>query len=260
MVPMYFPVLEQHSMFNGSIPHVVKEILNFFIRAQGIMMLPFVLAVAFFRSGIRPEEDGNDLQIHYVPYIDKDSGRAKSNVGFDDEKNPRYSGDHLPEKGVLFLPSLVRPFSSGNVRLRSADPFDHPILNPRFLEDPRDKDMLKICYHKCRDIAQKSPAFQGYLGPQTVNPFSKFEPFSDEYVDEEIRDTVITIYHHAGTAKMGPVEDPSTVVDCKTLKVKGVEGLRVADASVMPDVISGNTNAPSIMIGERVAAFIQGKQ
>ena len=91
--------------------------------------------------------------------------------------------------------------------------------------------------------------------PQKLDPSIPFPPDSDEYIAEHIRRNCITIYHPVGTAKMGSADDPDAVCDSQ-LRVRGVRGLRVADASIMPSIVSGNTNAPSIMIGERCAAMV----
>merc|ERR1711862_885314 len=106
---------------------------------------------------------------------------------------------------------------------------------------------------QCHRIAASQP-LTDVLDNAVVDPSIGHDPDSDEYIREVVQRSAITVYHPVGTAKMGAEDDSSAVVDTR-LRVRGIKGLRVADASVMPAVVSGNTNSPSIMIGERAAAF-----
>ncbi len=256
MVPLTYAVKDEAEAFSASVVSLLREVFNYVVRSAGSLMLPFVLGVAFFRSGLRREEDGNDLQIHYVPYTGNgDQRTATNNLGFDPKLNPRYDVALNPSKHLTFLPSLVRPKSTGTVRLRSNSAFDPPLVDPRFLSDPSDVEALLICMKKTRQIA-RSAAFAPVLGPEKVNPFSKFAPETDEYLRECIEDEVVTIYHASGTCKMGRQERSDVVVDASSLKVKGFENLRIADCSIMPQIVSGNTNAPAIMIAEKCAEIV----
>lgn len=252
---MEYGIKDHVPSFAGKPLEILQGFWDYYVKGEGTFTIPFVTAMAFFRSGIRPEEDGNDLQIHFTPYCSNDKDLTQRNFGID-MSQPRYDDLGPPARAVL-LPSLVRPKSKGEVTLRSSSPFDHPKVNPRYLEDEDDVKMMLYCYRKCMDIAEKSSAFKDHLGPRIVNPYSEHHPDSDEYIIEEIRTGSFTIYHPVGVAKMGRLDDPTVVTDAKTLKVKGFKNLRVADASVMPEVPSGNTNAPSIMVGERCADFIR---
>mmetsp|Transcript_12695 Transcript_12695/g.22615 ORF Transcript_12695/g.22615 Transcript_12695/m.22615 type:complete len:595 (+) Transcript_12695:112-1896(+) len=257
MVPVHFKGEKGANLRPMYLFHVLTEMVKYYLFSQGIMMLPAVTAVAFFRSGLRKSEDGNDLQLHVFPYVDNQNAEiAKNNLGYCPTKNPRYDVSMLPSTGLIILPTLLRPKSKGTVRLRTSSAFDHPIIDPHYLEHPDDMKMLKHAYKKTLEIARK-PAFEGMLTKdQHVYEGSKFAPETDEYIEEHIRDEAITVYHPTSTAKMGDPKDLSVVVDAKTLKVKGFDNLRVADASVLPYVVSGNTNAPSIVVGEKCAELI----
>lgn len=259
MFPITYKIRDPFPGFTGGVLQVATELIRLLVFSQGIFMLPFVLGVAFFRSGLRPERDGNDLQFHVVPYVGKDQEDAVNNLGYD---QPRFDVKLNPDKGLVFLPSLVRPKSVGVVELRSDSPFDAPRIDPRYLSDPHDMRAMVAAYKKTREIAEESNAFKGYLEKtRQLNPYSNLDPDSDEYYIQDIRESLVTIYHASGTCKMGdPVADPTVVCDAQSLKVKGFENLRVVDCSVAPTIISGNTNALAIMIAEKAAHIIMSEE
>ncbi|MDO9379288.1 MAG: GMC family oxidoreductase N-terminal domain-containing protein [Nocardioidaceae bacterium] len=153
-------------------------------------------------------------------------------------------------RGVTVASTLVDPKSRGHVRLRSTDPRWHPEIDPRYLEDQTDHDAIVAGMERAYDIARSGPFARFLDGPQM--PASE----STADVEEHVRQTTQTLYHPVGTCAMGSGEQ--SVVDPE-LRVRGVEGLRVADASVMPVVPRGNTNAPTIMIGEKAADLLRGR-
>jgi choline dehydrogenase/4-pyridoxate dehydrogenase len=145
---------------------------------------------------------------------------------------------------------MLHPESRGELKLSSADPGAPIRIRQNFLATELDRRTLRTGVRMMREILSQSP----------IRPFiaREFNPGrSDAEIDEHIRNTAITLHHPLGTCKMGRETDESAVVD-PHLRVRGVESLRVVDASVMPDLISGNINAPVIMIAEKAADMIRG--
>ncbi|MEQ1648906.1 MAG: choline dehydrogenase [Hyphomicrobiaceae bacterium] len=177
-----------------------------------------------------------DIQLHFIPAFVIDHGRTK-----------------LGLNGFTLHVCQLRPESRGTIRLKSNDPFAHPAIDPNYLNAGKDLVTLIAGTKIARDIfAQR--AFENRRGEER-------EPGTNRRTDAEleswIRDRSESIYHPVGTCKMGTATDLAAVVDSQ-LRVRGVAGLRVVDASIMPTVIGGNTNAPVIMIAERAADLIKG--
>jgi choline dehydrogenase-like flavoprotein len=157
------------------------------------------------------------------------------------------------EHGFLLLVQLLRPAARGHLELASPNPQDRPVMHPNFLEDPEDVATLVRGLREARRIFGM-PALARFRGVE-LEPGPGIA--SDADLEAAVRRQATTAYHPVGTCKMGPASDPLAVVDAR-LRVHGVEGLRVADASVMPNIVGGNTNAPTTMIGERAAGFVLG--
>ncbi|XP_054709909.1 uncharacterized protein LOC129219656 [Uloborus diversus] len=172
-----------------------------------------------------------------------------------------YSAVYAPYEGKPFyacLVSLLKPKSRGTITLRSTDPYDPPVIDPNYLEDPEDIQDLVEGLKTCRRIGTSDA-----MKKVGSVPFSTSYPGCEEHKGNEdlyywcqVRKFVLTLTHPVGTAKMGDPHDPTTVVD-PLLRVKNVRGLRVIDASVMPTVTSGNTNIPTIMIAEKASDIIK---
>lgn len=160
--------------------------------------------------------------------------------------------DNMP--GMTVGVWQMRPESHGYVRPVSRNPFDPPEINPNYLSDPRDQQVLLRSIHLGRKLMTTAP-MQPWLTGKT-NPDQDLQ--SDDELLDWARREGITVYHMIGTARMGPDGDPGAVVDSQ-LRVRGLQGLRVADASVMPVMPSGNTNAPVMMVAEKAADMILGK-
>lgn len=179
-----------------------------------------------------PALDEPDIQLHFLTALVDDHGRKK------------HFGD-----GVSCHVCVLRPKSRGAVRLASPDPMAAPAIDPRFLSDPDDVERLRKGARLVFRIFE-TPAFAGIGGKYMYCP----PDADDAALVGDIRNRADTVYHPVGTCRMGG--DAGSVLDPK-LRVRGVSGLRVADASIMPTLIGGNTNAPSIMIGERAADLIK---
>jgi len=187
-------------------------------------------ACAFVKSD--PGLDRPDLQFHFAPGFFYKHGLSD-----------------LKRIGYSFGPVLVHPESRGTIRLASGDPFKSPLIDPNYLSTERDVRALLYGVKLARTIAAQ-PAFDPYRGPEFL-PGAQVQ--SDNELVDFIREICETLYHPVGSCKMGL--GPMAVVDPQ-LRVHGVTGLRVADASVMPKIVGGNTNAACILIGERAADFI----
>jgi len=159
-----------------------------------------------------------------------------------------------PEHGITFMAGIVRPASRGTVRLRVADPSVDPVaaadVDPRALSAPEDVEAMVAAVRLCREIAAQ-PALETGWRAHEVYPASLGT--TTALLRDYIRETVVTYHHQSGTCAMGTTDD--AVVD-QQLRVHGVAGLWVADASVMPCVPTGNTNAPVVMIAEHAAELM----
>ncbi len=191
-------------------------------------------SVAFVRTPSW-KGDAPNLQIHSLPWAYPKS---------QDDSSKRPEVDMRP--AFSLFATLIYPQSRGTLTLRSADPAAAPHIDPGFLREGADKRTLIEGAEICRAIAASGP-----LGAELTG---ELEPGgTSAQLDAAARARSFTVYHPVGTCRMG--SDERAVVD-PTLRVRGVDGLRVADASIMPSITGGNTNAPSLMIGERAAALI----
>jgi choline dehydrogenase-like flavoprotein len=196
----------------------------------GLLTTPYAEAGAFLRSD--PSLDRPDLQLHFVVAMVDDHSR-KLHLGH----------------GFSCHVCVLRPHSRGEVGLRDLDPLSPPRIDPGFLSDERDAALLLKGAKIARDILS-APALAPYRHRQLYLTGEE----GDAELMEHIRARADTIYHPVGTCRMG--RDDEAVVDAE-LRVRGLDGLRVVDASVMPTLIGGNTNAPTIMIAEKAAAMIR---
>lgn len=160
-------------------------------------------------------------------------------------------GMEAPASSFTIHAGLVRPTSRGTFRLASADPTARALMDPQVLAAEEDVASMVASIKQCREIAQQ-PAIVDEWGAEEIYPGPEVR--TDEEIAQYVREHCVTYHHQVGTCRMGT--DELAVVDPATLKLRGFEGVRIVDASVMPSVPSGNTNAPSVMIGERGADFI----
>lgn len=167
---------------------------------------------------------------------------------------PYYApGFQGPANAWTLCAGLIRPASRGEIRISSADAAVAPILDPRYLSESSDVERLARAVRICREIGHQQAFDEWRKGEVLPGTAGDDQATLEGYV----RRACVTYHHMAGTCKMGIGED--AVVDPE-LRVRGIAGLRVADVSIMPDVVSGNTNAPSIMIGEKAADLIRLSQ
>ncbi|MCY6381352.1 GMC family oxidoreductase [Hoeflea prorocentri] len=197
---------------------------------HGLLASPFSEAGAFLKTDPRLERP--DIQLHFVVAM------------LDNHSRTLHFGH-----GYSCHVCVLRPHSRGSVGLSDSNPISQPRIDPCFLADKRDEDALLGGVKLTRQILE-APALQPYR-KRDIYPYSGL---SDEELREDIRARADTVYHPVGTCKMGT--DNMAVVDPR-LKVRGLEGLRVVDASIMPTIIGGNTNAPAIMIAEKAADMIR---
>ena len=182
-----------------------------------------------------------DIQMHFMPALEK-----TANLHF---PNPFRKKSPDPDHGFSIRVGPVNPDSRGSIKLRSADPADPPAIHPGYLSSKSDRDAMIAGIRIVREVIRQR-AFDGYRGRE-LQPGADI--MSDDQLTSWLRDSAMTTFHPVGTCRMG--KDRLAVVDDR-LRVHGFERLRIADASVMPVITSGNTNAPAIMIGEQLAAFI----
>ena len=211
---------------------LTRAILEWRKLRSGMLTSNFAEAGAFIRS--RPDVAIPDLQLHFVLGI------------VDDHARKLHTGH-----GISCHVNVMRPHSRGAVTLRSRDPHDAPLIDPKFLDDDRDFELLLAGARIQQRILESAPlaAVRGKM----LYPVAADDT---KALGDDIRNRADTQYHPAGTCRMGPSDDPMAVVDAR-LRVRGIGGLRVADASIMPTLIGGNTNAPTIMIGEKLARMLR---
>lgn len=218
--------------FTASVLGLLKmlpDTIRYMVNKQGKLAKSITEAGGFIRS--RETLDRPDVQLHMLPLLFDDSGRNLKLMS-----KPGYSV-HV---------CVLRPKSTGTVSITSANPFAAPEIDYNFFAEPDDCKVMVDGIHQARRILS-AKAFDEYRGEE-IHPGSDCQ--SDEQIIEKVKEKVGLVYHPVGTCKMGT--DRMAVVDPQ-LRVHGLEGLRVVDASIMPRLISGNTNAPTIAIAEKAA-------
>lgn len=235
--------------------------MEYIINERGPMTMAGVEGVAFVNTKYAdPSGDWPDIQYHFAPSsINSDGGeQIRKILNLRDGVYNTVYKPLLNSETWTILPLLLRPKSSGWVRLRSKNPLHKPVIEPNYFAHREDINVLIEGIKIAINISDQ-PAMQRFGSrPHTIPfPACRHLPFmSDEYWECSMRQFTFTIYHPTGTCKMGPSYDDGAVVDAR-LRVYGVNGLRVIDASIMPTIISGNPNAPVIMIGERAADLVK---
>ena len=229
-----FAITEKNATFNDNARgwRLGREALRYGLFRDGFLAQTAVPVRMYFRT--REGLETPDATISILPFLYEMVGRERRVA---------------KRRGITMNINVLRSESLGSIHVKSADPAEPPAIRFNFLSAQNDRDGLLAAMRKGRELMAASPLAE-ITGEEIA-------PGADKQTDEEllewVRANAETTYHPVGTCKMG--QDPMAVVDAE-LRVHGIEGLRVADASIMPTLTSGNTNAPSIMIGEKCAAMV----
>uniref|UniRef100_A0A6A7G1E1 Choline dehydrogenase n=2 Tax=Hirondellea gigas TaxID=1518452 RepID=A0A6A7G1E1_9CRUS len=208
--------------------------IQWFLSKNGLCSTSHLEAGAFIRS--RCGIPHPNIQFHFLPSLVVDHGRIPGSChGYQAHVGP------------------MRPTSVGSIRLKSQNPFEHPIIQPNYLQTENDREEMRDAVKLTREIFAQS-AFDDFRGDE-IAPGESVR--SDEELDEFIRQKADSAYHPSCSCKMG--NDDQSVVDPSTMRVHGIDGLRIVDASVMPSIISGNLNAPVLMMAEKASDMILGQ-
>jgi len=236
-VPMTYCMASARN--RGTTPYFVGGVVKEAVRGGSWMGRTVFEALGFVRSSRAPgSEDVPDLQIHVLPW----------SYPFPNQDAPiRHKVDKRP--ALTIMPTLIYPKSRGTVRLASADPSAAPVIDPGYLTEPDDTRLLLDGMELIRAV-MASPVIAGQVSCE-LSPGAGYPDRAA--LAGELPNRATSVYHAVGSCRMGA--DERAVVD-PALRVRGVEGLRVADASIMPSITGGNTNAPAMMIGEHCASLM----
>ncbi|WP_374547002.1 GMC family oxidoreductase [Rhodoblastus sp.] len=215
----------------GGAARLAREILRYRRERRGMVATNFAEAGGFLKTA--PDLETPDVQLHFVVALVDDHARRQ----------------HLGH-GFTCHVCVLRPKSRGALRLASADPRAAPLIDPNFLGDEADLETLAAGVRLTRGIME-APALRAHWRRELHTA----DVHSDGEIRAFLRRRADTVYHPVGSCAMGP--DPARAVVDSQLRVHGLDGLRVADASIMPEIVAGNTNAPTIMIGEKAADLVR---
>lgn len=242
--------------------HSAATVLQYAIFGEGpLTILGGVEGLAFVNTKYaNTSDDFPDIEFHFVSGSTNSDGGAQIRKahGLTDNFYNRVFAPINNMDTWSIIPMLLRPKSIGSIKLRSNNPFDYPFIYPNYFDNEYDMKTLiegvKIAFAVSR--TQSMQRFGSGMNSFDFPGCAHIKRFTDMYWECMIRSYSVTIYHPAGTCKMGPYWDKNAVVDPQ-LRVHGIRGLRVIDASIMPKIVSSNTNAPVIMIGEKGSDMIK---
>ena len=231
---MKYTITQQNATFNerGNGVRLWGEALKYGLFRKGFIGLSSVPVRMYFRT--REGLESPDATVSFMPFFVERVNRVRRIA---------------KQSGVTMNVNVLRSESLGSIHIKSADPAEAPAIRFNFLSAEMDRAGVVFAMRKGREVMNTSPVAD--IVGEELAPGPQYQ--TDEELLEWVRHNAETTYHPVGTCKMG--QDPQAVVDDR-LRVHGIEGLRVADASIMPTLTSGNTNAPSIMIGEKCAAMV----
>ncbi|MBC7509986.1 MAG: choline dehydrogenase, partial [Ferruginibacter sp.] len=239
---LFYPVSTLANNLLGQNHHLtpwnqIKDIVQYLAFKKGALTIGPLEAVAF---GNTPQSPGRiNYQFHFASF------HLGNNYEADFYNLKTFPAN---QDGYSILPTLLKPKSRGYISLRNNSPFSFPIIDPNFLSEEADKQLLIAAGKKAIEVMQAA-AFNDYRKQLIYPP----DYSSDEAILLHIQKSLETVYHPVGTCKMG--HDEAAVVDDQ-LRIHNIENFRVVDASVMPTIVSGNTNAPVYMIAEKAADMI----
>ncbi|CAB3260875.1 unnamed protein product [Arctia plantaginis] len=244
-----------------SINNIVSAFTEYILNGTGPLVNTSPHRVISFINTTDPTSTASDMQFHYFVLPPGISNMLDifHKHGLNDEAYTKFQEMNKEHYTLVIFNTLLKPKSAGKILLASKNPFEAPLFFADYYKDPEDMEIVikSMKQHSLRlgeTQALKKAGFKpAYLD---IDACKKFDKNSDDYLDCISRELTFSLYHPTSTAKMGPDGDPTSVVDPE-LRVRKVKGLRVIDASIMPSVVRGNTNAPSIMIGEKGADMIK---
>lgn len=245
---------------------VPQNLVKYFTVGKGpLTSLGAIEGLAFIKSKFANySDDYPDIEVHFIaggPMSD-DGKSIRKTSGLREEVWKRFYEPYSDKDGFSVYPVLLRPKSRGWIRLKSCNPFAAPLIDPQYLTHDDDVHILvdamklSIKLGQAPSFAQFSPKLYDKLFPGC----EEYLQWSSEYLACIARSFTSTIYHPVGTCKMGSPMDASAVVDPQLKVLGGIKGLRVVDASIMPIIVNGNTNAPTIMIAEKAADMIKNSR
>jgi len=264
--------LKQNAIYtNISLPAVGKNLQDHIavgIEFQRTEDGPFVgnlrydrIALAMLRAYFLGDGFATEMPGPVMAFLKSDPSLIQPDIQFltrfvPPESQPWFPGFRpKPKDAFMCRPAVLHPESRGEIKLRSSDPRDKVAIHQNFLSEKKDWETLRTGFDMVRDVASQKP-LDSFRGPE-IQPGPNVTSRQD--INEYIRRTAWTVHHPLGTCKMGPDKDDMAVVDSQ-LRVRGAQGLRVVDASVMPDMPGGNINAPIIMMAEKAADLIRDRE
>lgn len=238
--------------------NLIKYIPQYVLFGTGPFSVPPLGLVGYFHSGLTTEHNGPDLQLYISP-----GNSAPHRINFWNFKaDLEELFDPIPanRSGINFIACLLHPHNLGEIRLRSNNAFEHPLIDPQYMNNDKDYKIIAAGLRKLIDLMETKTMskYDPKLMEKPMPGCDHLEFLSDEYLACISQHRAATLYHPIGTCRMGPNKENS-VVDAN-LKVHGINGLRIVDASIFPAQTSGNTNAPTIMVAEKAAELIKSSK